>query len=248
MSAAISKHLQEMLQNKKSWETKAVLRQVYRRFYEEIRAELAALPGPTVELGSGIGAIKEFIPEAITTDIFDNPWLDRVEDAYRLSFGDGSIANLILFDVFHHLEFPGRALAEFRRVLKRGGRLVLMEPGFGLAGRIVYHLFHHEPVGFGKPIRWTLAGEHEPVPASYYAAQGNAWRIFVKGEFREELGGWQVSRVRKISALSYVASGGFSRPSLFPDRCLPVMERIDAIGSRFPALCATRMLVSLTKE
>jgi hypothetical protein len=47
------------------------------------------------------------IPECVTTDIFPNPWLDRVENAYALNFADASVGNLILFDVFHHLEFPG---------------------------------------------------------------------------------------------------------------------------------------------
>src|SRR5271165_6540871 len=148
-------HLIEMRLNRDAWEKKAVLRAIYQGFYHLIREQLAADPdAETVELGSGIGAIKEVIPECVTTDIFPNPWLDRVENAYELSFADASVGNLILFDVFHHLEFPGTALAEFARVLRPGGRVVIFEPGLGVLGRFVYKAFHHEPVGEREPIRW----------------------------------------------------------------------------------------------
>src|ERR1700675_511333 len=114
-ASPIERHLQEMLRNELAWKEKKVLRRAYAKLYDAIRDKLTKTQGLTVELGSGIGAIKEFIPEAITTDLFENPWLDKVEDAYRLSFPDHSVANLIWFDVFHHLEFPGAALTEFRR-------------------------------------------------------------------------------------------------------------------------------------
>src|SRR5271154_1806157 len=101
-------HLLEMRLNRDAWEKKALLRTIYQRFYRLIREQLAKNTyAETVELGSGIGAIKAVIPECVTSDIFPNPWLDRVENAYALNFADESIGNLILFDVFHHLEFPG---------------------------------------------------------------------------------------------------------------------------------------------
>jgi SAM-dependent methyltransferase len=245
-ASPIEQHLEEMLRNKQAWKKKIVLQKAYAKLYDAIRDSLTKTPGLTVELGSGIGAIREFIPEAITTDLFENPWLDKVENAYRLSFADHSIANLILFDVFHHLEFPGTALTEFRRVLCQGGRLVMMEPGFGLLGSTIYHFFHREPVGFGKPITWTPPTGYDLSESGYYAAQGNAWRIFVKGEQAERLRNWRMVDLRKISALSYVASGGFSKPSLFPDRLFPLMQWFDEVAKPLPNLFATRLLVTLS--
>ena len=82
---------------------------MYSQFYREIARGLnPAVPGLIVELGSGMGNVKEHIPQCITTDIFPNPWLDRVENAYHLSFGQGEVSNLILFDVWHHLSTLGR--------------------------------------------------------------------------------------------------------------------------------------------
>ena len=131
-------HLIEMRSNRETWQRRRLLRVIYRRFYGLIRENLAPFPEPVVELGSGIGAVKEFIPGCITTDIFPNPWLDRRENAYALNFPDESLSNLILLDVFHHLQFPGTALDEFRRVLIDNGRVIILEPAMGLLGRIVY--------------------------------------------------------------------------------------------------------------
>ena len=97
-------HLIEMRANKEAWQRRPLLRAVYGRFYEMIRENLANVPGLIVELGSGIGAIKQFIPQCVTTDIFRNPWIDRYENAYALSFRDGSLSNLVLLDVF---QLPG---------------------------------------------------------------------------------------------------------------------------------------------
>ena len=92
-----------------------------------------------------MGRIKDVIPQCVTTDLFPNPWLDRQENCYQLSFADGSVSHLILFDVWHHLRYPGTALREFHRVLAPGGRLILFEPAASWVGRLVYHFFHHEP-------------------------------------------------------------------------------------------------------
>ena len=70
-------HLVEMRANREVWAQKPLLQAIYGEFYRLIRDSLAPIPGPVAELGSGIGAVKEFIPECITTDIFPNPWIDR---------------------------------------------------------------------------------------------------------------------------------------------------------------------------
>jgi SAM-dependent methyltransferase len=245
--SSIDQHLVEMQRNRKAWDRKPALRKAYATFYQLIQAKLSRGSGLTVELGSGIGAIKEFISDCVTTDLFPNPWLDRTENAYRLSFADGAVTNLILFDVFHHLEFPGVALREFERVLPAGGRLILMEPGFGLLGRFIYQRFHHEPLGFDRAVPWDAPGGFDPDAQRYYAAQANAWRIFVRHEFQPNLAKWRLLSVQRLAALSYVASGGFSGPSLYPDWFYGGMLVCDEFLGLFPSVFATRLLVVLEK-
>lgn len=168
------RHNREIYDNRRAWDRKPVLRAVYDEFYRKIAGGLSPnATGLSVELGSGMGNIKKFLPDCITTDIFPNPWLDREENAYALSFEDESLANLILFDVWHHLEFPANALAEMYRVLAPGGRLIVMEPAMSLTGRFVYGLFHHESLGFD--VRFPPEGVtiEDPESLPYFAAQSS---------------------------------------------------------------------------
>jgi SAM-dependent methyltransferase len=241
-----NQHLIEILQNKEIWRKKAILRQAYAVLYRQICAHLSPVEGPIVELGSGIGVAKDFLPNCVTTDIFPNPWLDRVENAYGLSFPNASLSNLILFDVFHHLQWPGSALREFARVVRQQGRVILMEPGFGLLGKFVYSNFHHEPLGFDQPISWDRPAAHGDSAGSYYAAQANAWRLFRSSE-GAGLPEWKTILVKPLAALSYVASGGFSRPSLYPSFLFPFVRGLDQIADFLPSLFATRLLVVLER-
>jgi SAM-dependent methyltransferase len=237
-----------MLRNRASWERKTVLQRVYGTFYQEIATCLVdPVESLVVEIGSGIGVSKRFIPNCVTTDLFPNPWLDRVEDAYELRFSDSSIRNLILFDVFHHLRYPGSALAEFWRVVMPKGRVIVFEPAMGLLGKLVYGTFHHEPVALDAKIELFLPPAERATGHGYYAAQGNAWRIFVKGEEPDLLEKWKLVRTRILCSLSYVLSGGFSRPSLYPLFLLPAVQMIDKILETAPPIFGTRLLVVLEK-
>jgi SAM-dependent methyltransferase len=220
---------------------------VYGQLYARIRENLARVPGLIVELGSGIGAVKAFIPECVTTDIFCNPWIDRRENAYSLSFRTGTVSNLILLDVFHHLQFPGTALAEFWRVLAHGGRLILLEPGMGVLGKFIYGLFHHEPLGFRRSISWSAPAGFDPENAGYYAAQGNATRVFLHKEFPDKLAPWRIIRVQELPDFAYVASGGFSKPQLYPKMILPLIRKIEKVFARWPRFSTTRLLIVAEK-
>ena len=249
MAIQVDQHNAEIQANAQHWRRKPLLQKVYRDFYREIEKELRRdLSGQTVEVGSGIGNLKSAVPEAVVTDIFPNPWLDRIENAYALSFEDESVANLILFDVWHHLEFPGTALAEFHRVLNRGGRLIIFDPAMGMLGRLVYGLFHHEPLALNNKIHWHAPQDFSPNKMTYYAAQGNAQRVFFSGGFRDELADWRLVRQSRFAGISYIASGGFSRPQLYPSALYPAMQAIDRMASQMPAAFATRLLVVLEKR
>ncbi len=108
---SVEQHDREIQANLESWRRKPLLHEIYRGFHSQISTYLTgASDERVVELGSGIGNIKQVIPGCIRTDLFPNPWIDQTENAYSLSFADASVAGLVLFDVFHHLRYPGTAL------------------------------------------------------------------------------------------------------------------------------------------
>jgi SAM-dependent methyltransferase len=245
-SVPIDQHNVEIEQNLRSWRRKPVLQRAYRDFHERIAAHLdRSLTGPIVELGSGIGNIRDVIPGCLRTDLFPNPWIDQVENAYTLSFSDGECSHLILFDVFHHLRHPRTALQECRRVLQPRGRLILFEPYVSLAGRLVYGPLHHEPTGFGDPIVADAPAGFSPARDPYYAAQGNATRVFWRGEHPEILDGFEVVARERIGAWPYALTGGYSKPQLYPASMYGVMQTLDRACGLAPALFSLRALIVL---
>lgn len=248
MQAGLEQHNIEIQENRRHWERKPLLREVYSQFGHEIAKRVDhAQPGLIVELGSGMGNIKQQLPDCITTDVFPNPWLDRVENAYELAFADGTISHLILFDVWHHLAYPGTALREFQRVLNNHGKVIVFDPAMGILGRLAFGSFHHEPLGLDDEIEWEAPDSFSSHSPGYYAAQGNASRIFGSTAFREQLRFWRVAEVSYFSALAYLGSGGFRGPQLYPMAALPLLNLVDSFLSRFPIL-ASRMLVVLEKQ
>lgn len=246
--ASTNIHNQEIHRNAAKWTRKPLLREVYRGFYCKIAEHLPEHShGFVVELGSGVPNIREVIHDCLRTDIFPNDWIDRVENAYSLSFEDSSVSALILFDVFHHLQYPGEAFKEFRRVLASSGRVLIFEPCLSLLGRVVYGLLHKEPLGTHDKIQWYSPEGWSSQQAGYYAAQGNASRIFLRKEINLGDYGWNVISIERISSLSYVLSGGYTGPQIYPYCILPIMRRIDHILGYMPELFSTRLLAVLGK-
>jgi SAM-dependent methyltransferase len=244
----IDLHQQSIHNNIQYWHQKPLLQKLYADFYRLIAQNLSNLPdAKIVELGSGLGNIRDVIPNCLRTDLFPNPWIDQIENAYKLSFADGTVSDLILTDVFHHLRYPGTALKEFARVLHKGGRVIMLEPYMSALGLLVYGIPHHEPIAVSKTIEWEAPEDWSPENIDYYAAQGTATRIFVGQKFRSKLAGWQKVETIPLSAIAYAASGGFSKPQLYPASMLPVVKKLEKVLDLFPALFATRLLVILEK-
>ena len=244
----INLHQELIDKNQEYWNRKPLLRTLYGDFYRQISNHLSRLPnGKIVELGSGLGNIHEVIPDCIRTDLFPNPWIDQIENAYKLSFADEMVSDLILTDVFHHLKYPGTALNELHRVLHKGGRVIMLEPYLSALGLFVYGASHDEPIALTNKIEWFAPETWKPDHIDFYAAQGNATRIFVTNKYRLNLKNWKRVETVRLSALAYAASGGYSKPQLYPASFLPMMKRLEKILDLFPTLFATRLLVVLEK-
>lgn len=79
----------------------------------------------------------------------------------------------------------------------------------------------------------------------YYAAQGNATRVFWKGELPEILEGWQVIARERVGAWVYALTGGYSKPQLYPAMLYPAVSGLDRIAEVVPRALALRTLVVL---
>lgn len=248
-NSSITQHNREIHQNYAAWLRKPVLQKVYASFYKKIEKQInPKLEGLVVEIGSGMGNIKKIIPNCITTDLFSNPWIDQVESMYNLSFPDKSVSHLILFDVWHHLEFPVAALNEASRVLVSGGKIILLEPAMSFLGKIIYGFFHHEPLGYNIKLNDASSNLDFSVINRYFAAQSSAQRVFIEREISSIFNTFNICHLEKITDFSYWGSGGFSGKQLYPNFMYPIIKIIDKILGLFPSIFSARLLVVLEKN
>jgi hypothetical protein len=111
-----------------------------------------------------------------------------------------------------------------------------------LASFPVYAWLHHEPVAWRRPIDFSNT---LPRPRGYYAAQGNATRLFFRAERPDWPEGWTVFHASAFAGFGYLLSGGFSKTAFYPTGLLSWIQGCDARLSRWPRLFAARCLVGL---
>ncbi len=231
-------------EHRRVWQRKSSLRQVYGRWFRAMRD--ACVPGaPVVEMGSGPGFFKERYPETLATDVAVNPYADCVVDAAALPFGDGEVANLVMLDVFHHLPRPVAFLREAARVLRPGGRVVMIEPWLGLNGQLFYRYVHHETcdVGVDPGDPWQGEGK-DPL-------QGNValpWLYFHRGHLQQLALPLAMIRCVPSAGLAWMLSGGFQPLSVLPGTLVGAAEWLDRMASYVPALTASRCLIVLERH
>lgn len=81
----------------------------------------------------------------------------RQGDVYVLDFDSGSIDAVMLMEVIEHLQFPEKALREIFRVLKPGGKLIVVFPndGFFKLARLMTLKFIEAFCDPGHLKQWT---------------------------------------------------------------------------------------------
>jgi SAM-dependent methyltransferase len=228
-------------------EAKPALRAVYRDYYRRIAARTR--PGRTLELGAGTGWLRELRPDAMLSDVQAAPWLDLVADAQRLPLRSQCLDNIVMLDVLHHIERPALFFAEAERVLKPGGRLVMIEPAITPVSRLVFRLFHDEPVDLAAdPLE---DGAPTPGRDPYESNQAIPSLIFgrARGRFERRFPRLKVKERRRLSLFAYPASGGFRRFGLIPAALVaPILRLEDALMPLLGPLMAFRLLVTLERS
>jgi SAM-dependent methyltransferase len=192
---------------------KPYLRRLYADWYGQMIRELSSIPGGAVlEIGSGGGFLKEMLPQVITSDILELPNVDRVFSAEEMPFERSSLAGILMLNVFHHIPRPYRFLREAERTLLPGGRVIMIEPANSMLARFIYKKFHHEPFDEQGPREISpgnpLSHSNQALPYIYFE-RDVAW-------FRQEFPELRIHRVNYHTPVSYIFSGGVSRPALLP--------------------------------
>jgi SAM-dependent methyltransferase len=228
------------------WDRKPVLRVIYEDFYDRLAAECR--PGLTIELGGGIGNLKQRLGNVITSDVQFAPWLDCVVDAQRLPFAGEVAANVVMVDVLHHLEFPAVFFRGVARVLRPGGRVLMVEPAITWGSTLFYRLFHHEPVRTSVEV--LIEGTPDPSRDPYDSNQAVPTLLATRDRerFHRQFSDLRIVRVDWFALAAYPLSGGFQRWNLVSERVARQMLRLErAIEPILGRYVAFRMMLIIEK-
>jgi SAM-dependent methyltransferase len=230
-----------------TWRHKAVLRLVYDDFFNRLAAD--CLDGLTFEIGGGIGNLKSRLPHVVTTDVQFAPWLDCVANAQSLPFADACAANIVMLDVLHHVQFPTLFFREAERVLRPGGRILLIEPAITWGSTLFYRLLHSEPVRSSAD---ALAEGSPSVGRDPYDANQAIPTILATRDqqrFHRQFPSLRIRRVDWFSFVVYPLSGGFQRWSLISLKMARRLLRIErAIEPWLGRYAGFRMMLLIEKD
>jgi SAM-dependent methyltransferase len=239
-------------EHRQAWQRNPALRACYAYWYRRLR-QLLPPPalGPWIEIGSGPGFAREFIPELELTDVVQAPWHARRLSAEAIAAASASVGALVLFDVLHHLAEPAKFFTEATRVLRPGGRIVLCEPFISPLSHWVYRHFHPEPVDMSvDPLSATDSmAARDPFASNQAIPSLLFFHRPGQQAFARAFPQLEVVRRERLAGLSYPASGGFSRGPLLP---LALWRILFALENGFPefafAVFGFRALVVLERR
>lgn len=218
-----------------AWETKPVLRTVYTDLLQRVVAEL--VDGVVLELGGGASRLKDFRAGVIASDLLYSHRVDLVADAQRLPIRDAAVENIVLFDVLHHIPRPMAFLREAERVLKPGGRLVMMEPAITPGSWLFYRFFHPEPFDMSvDPLGDDALSSDKPYDSNQ--AIPTLLAIQFRDRLAEACPGLRFASTRWLSLFAYPLSGGLRPWSLVS---AGMARGLLAIESSLPQWIARRL-------
>jgi len=192
---------------------KAFLRQVYINWYKTLNVLLPPEEGPILELGSGSGFLKDFIPNLITSDIFQIEGMGLVLDGQRLPFKNDSLQGMVMVDVLHHIPDVTSFFTEATRCIKPCGAIVMVEPWITRWSGFIFRYLHHEPYR-PETKQWDFAGGG-PLSQANLALP---WILFSRDrkEFQRRFPKWRIKQVTLHTPLCYLLSGGVSLRNMLP--------------------------------
>jgi SAM-dependent methyltransferase len=183
----------------------------------------------------------------VLTDVEPTRWAEAVIDAEAMPYQNGSVANLVLFDVFHHLPSPHRFFDEAKRALAPGGRIVVFDPYCSPVSTPAYRAFHHERTDLSGD---AFEDDADVAMTPFASNQARATLAFFR-ELPEFERRWPMLRVverRRLALLLYPLSGGFSGRQFVPAGLVAPLELVEKAATPLAApLLAFRCLVVLER-
>ncbi|MBI2028432.1 MAG: class I SAM-dependent methyltransferase [Candidatus Levybacteria bacterium] len=224
---------------------KPYLRNIYIDFYKQLRLYISPLGNKViVELGSGGGFIKEIVPQAITSDIMKLKNIDMQFSALDIPFEKNSVDAFLMIDVMHHVSDVRRMFNELNRCLKKGGKIIMIEPANTLWGGFIYKYFHHEL--FNPKAIWKFKPKG-PMSSSNLSLP---WIVFVRDRqiFERLFPYLKILNIKPHTPFMYLLSGGLRFPQLVPSFTYELFNNIEKLLKKFNPYIGMFYTIELKKN
>jgi hypothetical protein len=204
---------------------KPFLRMLYHEWYQSI---IKSLPrdntGPILELGSGGGFLKDYMPGLISSEILQIDDVDIILDGHCLPFKKGTLQGIVMVDVFHHLPSVKSFMTDAALGVKPGGFMIMIEPWNTQWSQWVYRHLHHEP--FYPTVKNWEFSKGGPLSQANSALP---WMVFERdrSRFEQEFPQWLIHEKKLLTPFCYLLSGGVSFRSFMPGRLFCMCRKIE---------------------
>ncbi|MFH2045372.1 MAG: methyltransferase domain-containing protein [Pseudomonadota bacterium] len=223
---------------------KKFLKKLYNEFYSMILKELPAdYNAPILEIGSGGGFLKEYIPGLLTSEILMIKDVDTVLDARNIPFKENSLSGIVMLNVFHHIPSINSFLKQASFCIKQKGLLVMIEPWVSPWSEFVYKHLHHEPFD-PETKEWSLTKDDSPLS---HANSALPWIVFERDKdvFEQKYPNWKIKNLTLHTPFCYILSGGVSMRSFMPGwlfKFFHGLEKSTAFWNKYLAMFALIVL------
>ncbi len=223
---------------------KHFLRRIYQEWYLSI---LNSLPkdrvGPILELGSGGGFLKDYLPGLVTSEILQIREVDIILNGQCLPFKKGSLQGIVMVDVFHHFPCAKAFITDAALCVKPGGFIIMIEPWVTRWSRLIYKFLHQEPFNPGS--------ENWEFPKGGPLSQANsalAWLVFERDRatFEKKFSEWKIKDIRLHTPFCYLLSGGVAMRTLIPGYFFNLWRRLE--NALQPWMRSWAMFATITLE
>lgn len=225
--------------------SKPFLKAIYDEWYGMLAEKLPEEDGPVLELGSGAGYCERVIPGLITSEVFFCRGIRLVADAQRMPFPEASLRAIVFTDVLHHMPDVRRFFEEASRCLRRGGKILMIEPWVSPWSRFLYTRFHHEPFrpeaeDWSFPSTGPLSGANGAIP----------WIVFVRdrNRFETQFPQLVIDEIRPFMPFRYLVSGGVGLRSLMPSFTHSIWKNLERMLEPQMSKLAMFVFVSLRRR
>jgi len=235
---------ESILEHKDIISSKLFLKNIYTDFYKILKSFKVPKNGLLIEVGSGGGFLKKFIPKVITTDVLKVTGIDRRLDLENINLKNNSVSAFYMLNVFHHIKNPRKALLEMERCLVTGGKIIMIEPWPTLFSKFIYKNFHHETLDTN--LGWKVEGKGRMSDAN----GAIPWIIFRRdrNKFMKLFPNLKLEGITPHTPFKYLFSGGLSHPQYLPNSFYPILIFVEKLLKPFNNLIAMFATIVISKQ